>query len=1133
MDTKNTGRITLIVFVLAVGLLCIVWPPQRLFDFGRPWSAKHNLKPGIDISGGTSLLYEIKPPPGGATDNLSQQVADALKRRVDPDGVRNLIWRPQGPHLLEIQMPLSEGADKADAARKAYQIAQNALEQTNVRPGVVQTSLQAAVKMTDPAAMQKVLESLAKGSPERLTLYRKLVDLYQQLAKAQETKIVERIVDLKDEIRAAEKEIEESNLPVQRLSSELELFQSAIDDATRRGRQKVVAEKLAERQKKIDKFKSQHPGWSDRQAAIDEFVRTYDAYADVKNKVADAEGLKRLLRGAGLLEFHILVTDQALFDSMAKRLLEEGPTPKANDVARWYEVDQPQEFTHHRTVEYGGKTWALAYTTPDKSMVHSADKSKDWGLSRATRDTDPQKMRPIVSFQFDSMGAVLFGDLTGRNVQTPLAIVLDQKLISAPNINERIGGSGQISGDFSDDDIDYLVRTLNAGSLPAQLADQPLMERTVSPTLGKDNLMRGFVASIVGLVVTAAFLIGYYFLTGVVATIAVLINLVLILGAMAAFNATFTLPGIAALVLTVGMAVDANVLIFERLREEQHRGLSLRMAMRNAYDRAWSAILDSNVTTAITSLLLWWLGSEEVKGFGLTLLIGMCSSLFTALFVTRTIFDIMIDQFGIKRLGSLPLSFPNWDKMLRPNIDWMSKAWIFSTFSTVMILVGLSAFIFKGKQMFDTEFVGGTTVEVRLKRDVALEDMRKLLAPYDKENELPSAQVVSIGNSQREYEIVTPHEKANVVKNIIMKALEDVLAVELPSRFEIPGKGEYTAAMSAKLIQPVVYSGEVGSRAIRLEGLDWLPQSAEEFEGGVAVILKGIDPPLRPSEITDRVNRARLRDNKPYRKLAVEGPGGDQPTATAVVLASDQSLRWDAESIDKQAAWREGMASDLWESVKTAVAEPPPLQKVTNFSPQVAQATLKDAIIALVLSVVFIMVYIWLRFGNLKFGSATVLALLHDALFTIGAIGISHYVANTALGSFLMIDAFRMNLTLVAAVLTVIGYSMNDTVVVFDRIRENRGKFGHVDRQIINDSINQTLSRTLLTGGTTIVTVAVMYVYGGPGIHGFTFALLIGILVGTYSSIAIASPILLLGRKDLVATTATGRVPVAGRVPQA
>ena len=204
----------------------------------------------------------------------------------------------------------------------------------------------------------------------------------------------------------------------------------------------------------------------------------------------------------------------------------------------------------------------------------------------------------------------------------------------------------------------------------------------------------------------------------------------------------------------------------------------------------------------------------------------------------------------------------------------------------------------------------------------------------------------------------------------------------------------------------------------------------------------------------------------------------------------------------------------MWRLVNEAVNREAQLQKVSNFDAQVAGETQRDALVALVLSLIVIMAYIWVRFGNLKYGTATVVALLHDTLFVIAAIGMAHYIADTGFGRTLLIDPFRINLTMVAAILTVMGYSMNDTVVVFDRVRENRGKYGAVSRRIINDSINQTLSRTLLTGGTTIITIFVMYIVGGPGIHGFTFALLVGILVGTYSSIAIASPLLLIGAEQ-------------------
>jgi SecD/SecF fusion protein len=217
----------------------------------------------------------------------------------------------------------------------------------------------------------------------------------------------------------------------------------------------------------------------------------------------------------------------------------------------------------------------------------------------------------------------------------------------------------------------------------------------------------------------------------------------------------------------------------------------------------------------------------------------------------------------------------------------------------------------------------------------------------------------------------------------------------------------------------------------------------------------------------------------------------------------------------------------MWKLAAEAINNPPKLQKVNNFDAQVAGTTRNDATMALVISLIIIMVYIWLRFGNLQFGMATVLAMIHDTFLAVAAIGFAHmaYQYLPALAGALLLEPFRLNLTMVAAILTIMSYSMIDTIVVFDRIRENRGKFGHLDRQVINDSINQTLSRTLLTAGTTIVTVSVMYVLGGPGIHGFTFVLLFGILVGTYSSIAIAAPLLLLRRQPASA----GRPGTPGR----
>jgi SecD/SecF fusion protein len=293
-------------------------------------------------------------------------------------------------------------------------------------------------------------------------------------------------------------------------------------------------------------------------------------------------------------------------------------------------------------------------------------------------------------------------------------------------------------------------------------------------------------------------------------------------------------------------------------------------------------------------------------------------------------------------------------------------------------------------------------------------------------------------------------------------------------------------------------------------------------------VLSGLNPPLTPKQIHDRVERVRLEpgSNLPFREIRIDSPARDEntPTATAVVFFGDPVIDYERDPN----AWQEQLARPMWRLVNDAIGSNAPLRRVTSLNPQVAAGAKMDASLALFLSGLGIALYVWARFGDLKFGTATVVSLLHDVLITVAVLGLSMYVAEWSIGRALLIEPFRINLTMVAAILTVMGYSVNDTIVVFDRVRENRGKFGHLSRQVLNDSINQTFSRTLLTGGTTIVTLLVMYITGGAGIHGFTFALLVGILVGTYSSIAIAAPILLLGNKEVTsqAPSAQQKAPV-------
>ena len=1122
MHNKQTGRVIFILFVLLAALFGIFQQPQKLLRSDIPWSQKMMLKPGIDMVGGTSLLYQIKAPEGGYHSQTGNSLADdvmaALKRRIDPDGVKNYIWRPQGTDRLEIQIPASAKNEDATKARDVYVEAQRVLDSMTIR----RQEVVAAVEHLTGAEQAAKLKELAAGLPVRTDLFAKLVATYNQMQAAHNAKQADTEARASNDYDKLLTQVDSTNIKPAQLEA-------------------IAKEAPAQRKVDLDAIKASVAAVPNRVAAIDTFVAASDAYLGLKSAIDDAGQLKRDLQGSGVLEFRIaanpygpgsdITPDE--YHRMVHQLQTKGPRAQAGDELAWYQVDRPEGFKR-LTETFDGKQYFLCWITPKQSMINQPGKPR-WAMESARRFQEPDG-ETVVAFTLDRAGGSQFHDFTATNINRPLAAILDRKIISVANIQSAIGTDGTITGDYTEDELRYLVTTLNAGSLPAQLEDEPISEHTVGPALGAENLHRGLMACAFGLVIVAIFLICYYYVAGIVATFAVLMNVVLILGILSMFGATFTLPGVAGIVLTIGAAVDANVLIFERLREEQHMGLSLRMAMRNAYDHAQSAIWDSNATTIITSLILMWLGSEEVKGFGTTLLIGLVSSLFTSLFVTRTIFNILIDKLNVKNLSSFPLTFPKWDKFLKPDINWMKLAPAFWVLSGIIITAGVVAFIATAQkhELADVDFTSGTQVQFDLRPEnpMTLDEVR---AAFEKANNpaLPAPSLTEVGAengvAHTSYELVTADADAKAVRTAVLDVLGSRIKTDLPSKFEHVND-PVDVALSSGTIVPVTPAFTVK------ELNDFKIAAADDYVGGVAIILKDINPPLKKDQIRDRLDRQRASQQATANSDAtltalseytvVSPLGPDVATSTAVVLSADANYPYDKDV----AKWTTNVAEPIWQLTKDGINHEGRLQKVNTFGPQVAGDNQQSAFFALILSSLVIMAYIWFRFGNLKYGTATVLAMIHDVALVIGAVGLSHYIVKVPLlASALMIEPFRVNLTIVAAVLTVMSYSMIDTIVVFDRIRENRGKFGYLNKKIVNDSINQTLSRTLLTAGTTIVTVAGMYVVGGPGIHGFTFVLLVGILVGTYSSIAIAAPFLLIGAE---ATKESGRkFPSGGQIP--
>ena len=561
---------------------------------------------------------------------------------------------------------------------------------------------------------------------------------------------------------------------------------------------------------------------------------------------------------------------------------------------------------------------------------------------------DQQTGEPIVTFRFNSRAGKAFGNWSLNNVGELFAIVVDGRVISAPFIREPIlGGSGQISGNFTVESSTRLAVQIASGALPAKLV--PLEQRTVGPELGADSIAAGKIACMIGLLLVIAFMIVVYGKFGVFANVALIVNLMLILGILSALGATLTLPGIAGIVLTIGMAVDANVLIFERIREEIETSKGAARAIETGYEKALTAIVDANITTLIAALILYAMGSGPVKGFAVTLGIGIVTSVFTAFFVTRL---MVVQWFDWKRPKTFSI---NLFKLVRngTKVRFMAGRKIALTFSALSIVAALGIYTVDGLN-YGIDFKGGTMVEGRTQGDADL------------------------------------------------GAIRDVL-----------------------------------------EGMDL---------GDVAVQGFGT-----PSDVLIRVEDVK---------------GGEEARKTLV------------------------------STISNAVTEAIPsfeVRRVESVGPKVSGELVTAGILAVLLAIGSVLVYIWLRF-EWQFSVGAVVALAHDVTLTIGVFSLI---------------GMEFNLSIIAAILTIVGYSLNDTVVVFDRVRENLRRYKKMElNDLLNLSLNETLSRTLMTSITTLLALLALYFLGGAVLQGFTFAMIWGVVVGTYSSVYIASPILqILGVK--------------------
>ncbi len=597
--------------------------------------------------------------------------------------------------------------------------------------------------------------------------------------------------------------------------------------------------------------------------------------------------------------------------------------------------------------------YAIRVPENGKAMVGGAD------IKNAVRTFNSQTLQTTVSLSMTVDGGTRWGAMTEKNLNRSIAITMDDVVYSAPVVRSAIhGGSTEISGNFTIQDADDLAGLLNGGALPAPCVIKELTK--VGPTIGQENSQAGLVSFIFAFLSVFIYMYFYYGKGGLFANIALAVNVVLIFGCLASFGAVLTLAGIAGIVLTIGTAVDANRVIFERVKEEVALGKTNTEAVNIGFVKALPSIIDANLTHLIVAIILKAFGTGEIASFATTLIIGIFTSVYSAIIITKLIISSQLEKgkavsFSTKMTHSL---FAN------TKFDWVGKRKYFYIFSITVTVIGMIGLFSRGLKE-SVEFTGGRTFGVKMEKPANIETIRSaMLKSFVEEN----------------------NESANVE----IKTKSNNLNVEITTNYLL-ADASATSKVEAKL----------------KEGFETIKAETGEIN------------------ITD----------------------------TRSISAS--------------------VSNEMWRS----------------------------AAIAITLSLIAIFAFIFIRFGQWQYSLGAILGLAHDVFFVISVFSLFHGILPFSLD---------VNQAFIAAVLTVISYSMNDTVIVFDRIRENLNidKHQHSDKEVIDDALNKTLSRTFNTSMILFVVLLIMFIFGGPAIKGFLFAMLIGVVIGTYSSLCVATPIL-------------------------
>ena len=1067
---------------------------------------------GIDLAGGTILVYEVNlerslrqqnstATAEGLTNAEIRLLADNIKRRIDPNDLQNVVVRPVGNTRVEIILPFSgskrgAGGDKQGNTIDFVQATKARLRQVGVlefrilanstddRDGVADAKAVVERARTDPKVKQDLEELARRGLPP---------------------------------------------LPPPNAYS-VTILGSTVDDTTYQ--------------------------WV-------ELSKEERASLGLSNRYADAAPAKRRQSDEGTPEWYYPV-------AKAAREADGGAYAKAGVIfeARGYPI-LTRDYSADKPVGDEAEKGAEYFMLTRRSAVDAVRVERDMGM--AVRAGEDEKRDPAVTFNFNATGAARFGKLTERNraddpndkrsFRRRLAIILDEKIVSAPSLNSVIRDSGQITGGFDLPAVNRMVDILRSGALNAELKPDPVSENSVGPTLGQETIRKGLVAVGLAFAAVLLFMLGYYRFAGVVACVALFVNLLLTVGFMVAVNAAFTLPGLAGIVLMLGMAVDANVLIYERIREEREKGANLLNAVRLGYDRAFGTIIDTHLTSIFTCIILYAFGNDNLKGFSISLTVGLLISLFTALYLTRLIFDYGMHRRWLSRLKMMQL-------FRRPNFDFMKIRKPMFVLTAAITLVGVALLWYRGDGVLNVDFTKGTAYGGRLAEGQArgLSDeggKPGLLTLFGEAAQRERLNVASVAplqptvdgeaapsGSEYTYELTY----ADGTKAIVSFVNPPEGATEAERLADITARASTLPGVS---IEQVFREGDTAPRSFTVRTTEREPELVQvavdrllRDESGAPLLATtavteikvngnqaglALDRPAAPRYVAGFVERElKLANRWPTTgssaaALEVRGvPSGDEAakadeerTGLYKTIAVSVAGNIEFQPLNAAVAAGKSPATDpqaqkaltafeaALNKAKAAFEARPLPERLETFDPSLAADTRTKAIYAILASWLAVLAFLWFRFGSWAFGLAAVLCLIHDLSFTLGAIAVCHYLYDTPLGRVLMLHDFKIDLAAVAALLTLVGYSVNDTIVVFDRIREVRGKNPALTPGMINDSVNQTLSRTVLASLTVFLVVGVLYLFGGEGIHLFAFVMVIGVLVGTYSSIYIASPLLL------------------------